>query len=125
MMRTPEGKVKDRIKKLLKEYNVYYVMPVTGGFGNSGAPDFLLCMKGKFVGVECKAGKNRMTKLQELNHEHILDSGGLFFLVNENTFDQFEALIKHTYEDSHGRGTDNQETTQPSDAGQERFDYKS
>ena len=107
-MRTPEGKVKARIKKLLKECNIYYVMPVTGGFGNSGAPDFLICMKGTFVGVECKAGKNRMTKLQEQNSEHILDSGGLFFLVNEDTFERFEALIRHTYEDSHGRNKPNQ-----------------
>lgn len=126
-MRTPEGKVKNRIKKLLKEYNIYYVMPVTSGFGNSGAPDFLLCMKGKFVGVECKAGNNRMTRLQELNHEHILDSGGLFFLVTENTFDRFAALIKHTYEDNHGRNTDTptQENAQSSDTGEERSDSES
>lgn len=120
-MRTPEGKVKDRIKKLLNECNIYYVMPVTGGYGNSGAPDFLICMKGRFVGVECKSGKNRMTKLQEVNGEKILDSGGLFFLVNETTFDRFAALIKHTYEgNNHGRSTSNEfETTgrETSDSG--------
>lgn len=114
MMRTPEGKVKERIKKLLNECNAYYVMPVTGGYGNSGAPDFLVCMKGTFVGVECKAGKNRMTKLQEVNSEKILDSGGLFFLVTETTFDKFEHLVRHLYkEDNHGRSnTSNSGTTQ-------------
>lgn len=102
-MRTPEGKVKEQIKKLLKECNAYYVMPVTGGYGNSGAPDFLICMKGMFVGVECKAGKNKMTKLQELNSEHIFDSGGLFFLVNENTFERFAEVIRHVYGETDGQ----------------------
>lgn len=99
-METPESKVKAKVKNLLKKYNVYYVMPVTGGYGNSGAPDFLICMRGKFVGVECKAGTNRMTKLQEVNSERILDSGGLFFLVNEKTLQTFEELVKATYEEN-------------------------
>lgn len=100
-MATPESKVKAKVKDLLKEHKVYYVMPVTGGYGNSGAPDFLICLKGKFVGLECKAGNNRMTKLQEANSEHILDSGGLFFLINEQTLPQFEELIKHTFKEVH------------------------
>lgn len=99
-MSTPESKVKKKVRDLLKKHGIYYVMPVTGGFGSSGAPDFLLCVRGKFVGVECKAGKGRMTKLQELNSEQIMDSGGLFFLVNEESFNTFEAVINHTMQES-------------------------
>jgi hypothetical protein len=119
-MRTPEGKVKERIKKLLNECNIYYVMPVTSGYGNSGAPDFLICMKGTFVGVECKAGKNRMTKLQELNSEKILDSGGLFFLVTEATFDRFAALITNIYGENYGRSN----TSSTSDSGATQAESK-
>ena len=38
---TPEGKVKDKVKKILKELKAYYIMPATGGYGSSGAPDFV------------------------------------------------------------------------------------
>ena len=51
---TPEGKVKEKVKKVLKEQGIYYVMPATGGYGSSGAPDILVCHKGKFYGLECK-----------------------------------------------------------------------
>ena len=43
MATTPEGKVKAKVKVILKELGAYYTMPVTGGFGTSGAPDFLVC----------------------------------------------------------------------------------
>jgi pantoate kinase len=45
---TPEAKVKDKIKKILKEHNVYYAMPMGTGYGNAGVPDFLCCVHGKF-----------------------------------------------------------------------------
>ena len=55
-MATPEAKVKAKVKAILKNLGAYYVMPVTSGYGNSGAPDFLVCIRGKFIGIECKAG---------------------------------------------------------------------
>ena len=39
---TPEAKVKAKIKALLKQYNVYYAMPIGTGYGNAGVPDLLL-----------------------------------------------------------------------------------
>ena len=34
--RTPEGKVKEKVSKLLREYGVYYFMPVQTGYGPAG-----------------------------------------------------------------------------------------
>ena len=85
MAQTPEGKVKDKVKKILKEQNIYYVMPATGGYGSSGVPDFLVCHKGKFYGIECKAGDNQPTALQTDNMNWLEDNGGIAIVVNENT----------------------------------------
>ena len=60
MAQTPEGKVKDAVKKILKSLNIYYFMPATGGYGRSGVPDIVCCVKGLFVAIECKAGLNQI-----------------------------------------------------------------
>ena len=67
MATTPEGKVKKGVRQVLDKLGAYYVMPVTGGYGVQGAPDFLVCFKGRFIGIETKAGKNQLTLLQEKN----------------------------------------------------------
>jgi hypothetical protein len=84
MATTPEGKVKAKVKVILKEVGAYYTMPVTGGFGTSGAPDFLVCLKGNFVGIECKAGKGKPTALQEKNLHDIAQAGGQALVINED-----------------------------------------
>ena len=86
---TPEGKVKDKIKKVLKEKGIYFVMPATGGYGSSGAPDILVCHKGKFYGIECKAGDNQPTALQRDNLNRIESSGGYAFVINESNVDDY------------------------------------
>jgi len=80
---TPESKVKKQVKEILKNLGAYYVMPVTSGYGNSGAPDFLVCMQGKFIGIECKSGKKKPTALQLKNLDLIDKAGGWTFVINE------------------------------------------
>jgi G:T-mismatch repair DNA endonuclease (very short patch repair protein) len=84
MATTPEGKVKKEVRKVLDSLGAYYVMPVTGGYGKQGAPDFLVCHKGRFIGIETKAGKGKLTTLQEMNLKKIIEAGGLAFVVRED-----------------------------------------
>jgi len=97
MSLTPEGKVKDKVKRLFKSMGVYYAMPATGGYGVSGVPDFLVCMKGRFIGVECKAGKGKPTALQLKNLAEIDASGGIAVIVNEDNLAQFETTMRKYY----------------------------
>lgn len=80
---TPEAKVKKKVKEILKELGVYYTMPVTGGYGNSGVPDFIACFKGRFYGIECKAGGNKPTALQWKHLADIEAAGGVALLIDE------------------------------------------
>jgi hypothetical protein len=97
MSLTPEGKVKDKVKRLFKSMGVYYAMPATGGYGVSGVPDFLVCLKGRFIGVECKAGKGKPTALQLKNLAEIEASGGISVIVNEENLEQFETTMRKYY----------------------------
>ena len=83
MANKPEVLVKKKVKEILVLLGAYYVMPVTSGFGRSGAPDFLVCLKGRFIGIECKSGGKLPTALQLDNLERIESCGGLALVINE------------------------------------------
>lgn len=91
-MSTPESKVKDKIKKILKEHSVYYAMPMGTGYGNSGVPDFLCCVNGGFLAIEAKAGKGKPTALQEKNMRDIEAAGGRALVVSDDPATQ-EVLL--------------------------------
>ena len=94
MAATPEKKVKDKVVKLLKQYGVYYFLPATHGFGRSGVPDVVCCIRGHFLAIECKAGKGKTTALQDREIEAIRVSGGTAFVVNEAGLEPLANYIK-------------------------------
>jgi pantoate kinase len=94
MSTTPEAKVKAKIRAILKEHNVYYAMPIGTGYGNSGVPDFLCCVNGKFLAIEAKAGKGKTTALQEKNLSHIHRCGGDAWVVNEDNLNILAEFVK-------------------------------
>jgi len=85
MAKTPEKKVKDMCVEVLKTYGAYYFFPVMGGYGRSGIPDIIACLKGKFIGIECKAGFNKTTPLQDKELAAISAAGGTTLVVREDT----------------------------------------
>jgi hypothetical protein len=93
MASTPEKKVKDAVKKILNTHGAYYFSPVTGGFGTSGVPDIVACIKGKFIGIETKAGKGKPTALQEKNLINIMKTGGIAVLVNEHGIEPLRMFL--------------------------------
>jgi Holliday junction resolvase len=94
MASTPEKKVKDKVVKLLKAYGIYYFSPATHGFGRSGVPDVICCAHGKFLAIECKAGDNKPTALQEREIAAIKAAGGIAVVVNELNLTMLETTIK-------------------------------
>ena len=91
---TPEGKVKKRVKAILDELKVYHFSPMQNGMGRAGIPDIVACHCGKFIGIECKAGDNKPTALQERELNRILNAGGEAYVINEENIEQLrEELI--------------------------------
>ena len=94
MALTPEGKVKAKVVKILREEGVYYFFPATHGYGRSGVPDVICCVAGKFLAIECKAGANKPTALQVHEIEQIRSAGGVAVVVNEANWDSVREIIR-------------------------------
>jgi len=91
--RTPEGKVKEAIKRALKARGIWYCMPMGTGFGNNGVPDFLCCNAGHMLAIEAKApGKrNNTSALQKDQIDAIRSAGGTAVVVDDVA--QLEELL--------------------------------
>lgn len=94
MARTPEGKVKDACVELLKQHRAYYFFPVMNGYGRPGIPDIIVCHKSRFLGIECKAGYNKPTALQEREMAEIHKAGGSAMVVREDTIEMLDLWLK-------------------------------
>jgi Holliday junction resolvase len=97
MVMTPEAKVKRKVVAQLKEMGAYYFYPVTGGYGQSGVPDVVGCYKGIFFGIECKAGSNKPTPLQDKNLTDIKKQKGIAVVINEKNVDNIRGIFDDYY----------------------------
>jgi hypothetical protein len=81
---TPEGRVKQDVKKLLVARDIWFYMPVQTGYGVGGIPDFICCWKGLFIAVECKAPgrENTTTPAQRQRITEIREHGGRAVVVS-------------------------------------------
>ena len=93
MATTPEAKVKKRVKEILDKLEAYYFMPATGGYGRSGIPDIVGCIKGVFFGIECKAQGGKPTALQQREIGRIRDAGGIALVVDETNVGDLKTLL--------------------------------
>jgi hypothetical protein len=81
MGRTPEGKVKDKVKAVLKEFGLYYHMPVLNGMGEPTL-DFLACGEGLFISIETKAAGKVPTPRQQITIAQMRAAGAFVFVVS-------------------------------------------
>lgn len=80
---TPEGKVKQFIKKYMKSEfpNAWQYCPMGGAFGKAGVPDFLYLISGVLVGIEAKAEHGKLSQLQELTMKQMITQGAICAVV--------------------------------------------
>lgn len=85
MALTPEGRVKEAVKRYLKTKGAWYYMPVQNGMGVVGVPDFICCWEGQFIAIETKApGKaNTTTPNQDRQINSIRNAGGIAIVVDD------------------------------------------
>ncbi len=90
-----KAKVKAKVKKILNEMGAYYAMPMGTGFGNSGVPDFLICIGGLFYAIECKANGNKPTALQLKHIDDIRKAGGIALVIDETNVENLRKELSH------------------------------
>ena len=93
MAMTPEAKVKKRVREMLDKLGIYHFSPPGMGLGRSGIPDIIACYNGHIVAVECKAGTNKPTPLQERELNRIMNAGGEAFVVNEDNITELHERL--------------------------------
>ncbi len=59
----------------------------------SGSPDYLLCIRGKFVALELKSEKGLPSKLQRYILKRITDAGGLSLIAYPSTWPAVRARL--------------------------------
>lgn len=85
--RTPEGKVKDEVRKIFQNINdkwpgrLWYCMPMGQMYGKRGVPDFLVCLNGKFVAIETKAKGGKLSAMQKFELRKIAEANGYNLVV--------------------------------------------
>lgn len=94
MAKTPEKRVKDACVEVLKAFGAYYFFPVMGGYGRSGIPDIIACYKGYFIAIECKAGFNKTTLLQDKELAAIATAGGITLVIREDTIELLQQELR-------------------------------
>ena len=90
---TPEGAVKAKVRALLRKYHIHYLHIPGSQFGKGGAPDYVACVAGRYIEIECKAGKGTQTELQKVNEKSCIDAGGKYLLVEEGDLNMLEIFI--------------------------------
>ena len=95
MATTPEGKIKNKLDKMLKYEKVWYYSPQAGPFGRAGVPDRVAILGGQFTGIECKAHRTKKpTALQLKCMQEIEDAGGKCFVVcDDESIEQVREYI--------------------------------
>ncbi len=98
MATTPEGYVKDEIKKILEAAKIEYSMKTTRGYGKSGWPDFDTVFRGIYVTIEAKydADEKGPTALQRDVMKSIRASGGITLVLDAKNYHLLAKLIADT-----------------------------
>ena len=92
----PEAKVKKQCKAVLDSIGAYYFFPIASAMGRAGVPDIVGCHKGRFFGIECKAGNNKTTGLQDAQLEKIATAGGIAMVVYEHNVESIRHELEKT-----------------------------
>lgn len=98
MAKTPEGYVKDEVKKILDAAKIKYSMKTTMGYGKSGWPDFDTVFRGIYLTIEAKYDTDEKgpTALQRDVMKEIRESGGITLVLDIKNYHLLEQLIADT-----------------------------
>ena len=61
-------------------------------------PDFLVCLRGRFYAIECKANGGKTTALQDKHLADIRGAGGVSLVVHEANVENLRKELQHDYE---------------------------
>jgi hypothetical protein len=96
MATTPEGKIKNWVKKeLLKKYPRAWIYNAPGGrFGRKGVPDLLCCIDGLFVAIEVKTDKGSVSPTQKHELGLLVKSSAIAAVIKGKDIDKLNRIFR-------------------------------
>ncbi len=88
-----EKQFENKIKKFLTDKKVWFVKFFANRNTKSGIPDLLVCIGGRFLGIEVKSEIGQPSELQVYNVEKIREAGGLAIVLRPQDWDRFKKSI--------------------------------
>ena len=85
-----EKNLENKIKDFLKKNNIYHFKTKGGIYGTIGLPDLVICINGKFVGLELKSKIGKVSLQQYKNGAKITENKGIFAVIDD--YDKFLEL---------------------------------
>ena len=85
-----EKNLETKIKDFLKKNNIYHFKTKGGIYGTIGLPDLVICINGKFVGLELKSKIGKVSLQQYKNGAKITENKGIFAVIDD--YDKFLEL---------------------------------
>lgn len=89
-----EKQFENKVKRYLKSKNIYYFKYFGNAYSTPGILDLTLCINGRFVAVELKSEKGKVSVLQEYNIKEIKRCGGIAIVLRPSEFEEFKILIE-------------------------------
>ena len=89
-----EKNFEKKVKAYLDSIGAWYLKTISNGYQRAGVPDLLICYKGKFIGIELKATRGRVSMLQEHEIRKIQAAGGYASVLRPNDFDSFKKFME-------------------------------
>lgn len=92
-----EKNLENKIKDFLKKNNIYHFKTKGGIYGTIGLPDLVICINGKFVGLELKSKIGKVSLQQYKNGAKITENKGIFAVIDDydNFLELYNDLIKN------------------------------
>lgn len=91
-----EKNLENKIKDFLKKNNIYHFKTKGGIYGTIGLPDLVICFNGKFVGLELKSKKGKVSLQQYKNGAKITENKGIFAVIDD--YDDFLELFNDLFQ---------------------------
>ena len=87
-----EASLQRKCQSVIKRYGGYVFKNNGNMFTESGRPDLVACIKGKFVGIELKrkGHLNEVSEAQKITGQKIINAGGIW--ISTDDVDIVEAL---------------------------------
>jgi len=55
---------------------------------------YIACLHGRLIGIEAKAGTNKPTALQSLEHSRMRSAGAFVLVINEHNLGELDSILK-------------------------------